>query len=98
MSAPVTITLPACTSMESPVVESLTAQIQAAGGGAPVVADASAIQNPTAAEITLLVALAREASARGVEFTILHPSQGLVETLRHLRLDREFGLPHGTSP
>jgi hypothetical protein len=98
LSVPVTIVLPSCTSVDSSVVESLAAQIQAAGVGSPVVADASPIQNPTAAEITLLVALAREASARGVDFRILHPSQGLIETLRHLRLDREICLSPGTLP
>jgi hypothetical protein len=98
MSAPLAITLPACASLDPATLDSLTALIQSAGGGTPVAADASAIQNPTAAEITLLVALAREAAARGVDFRILHPSQNLIDTLRHLRLDRDFGLSPGTSP
>lgn len=98
MNAPLTIPLPACSKTDPALLESLSAKIQSAGRGAGIVADAVEIQNPTSAEITILVSLAREAASRGLDFRIVNPSPGLVETLRHLRLDREFGLSAATSP
>jgi anti-anti-sigma regulatory factor len=98
MNASVTIPLPACSKVEPSLLESLSGQIQFAGRGTSIVADAVEIQNPTSAEITILVSLAREAASRGLDFRIVNPSPGLVETLRHLRLDREFGLSAATSP
>lgn len=98
MSSPITISLPVSPQADQSLFASLSSQIQAGSRDAGIVADAAAIQNPTAAEIAILVALAREASTRGVDFRIINPSSVLVETLRHLRLDREFGISASASP
>ena len=93
MQLPATLTL----AQASAVLRTLDADLQRASPSGAVAVDASALASFDSSAIALLLELQRQARARGVELSLLHPPAKLAQLAALYGVDGLLGLTSAAS-